>query len=133
MNDLVKIHTYYIYSLEAFTTVFYRGIDLVTVTAEEAAEAAAAAAAAALEVEGASAENIPEVVPAEEDGELTDNQLAARCVVLLNSITSTVFNYVRRGVFEMDKMTVATLLTLRIAVNDGKFIYFVTSYFNSDH
>ena len=30
MNDLVKIHTYYIYSLEAFTTVFYRGIDLVT-------------------------------------------------------------------------------------------------------
>jgi len=29
MNDLVKIHTYYIYSLEAFTQVFYRGIDLV--------------------------------------------------------------------------------------------------------
>lgn len=30
MNDLVKIHTYYIYSLAAFTLVFYRGIDLVT-------------------------------------------------------------------------------------------------------
>ena len=29
MNDLVKMHTYYIYSLEAFTTVFYRGIDMV--------------------------------------------------------------------------------------------------------
>ena len=29
MNDLVKIHTYYIYSLAAFTLVFYRGIDLV--------------------------------------------------------------------------------------------------------
>jgi dynein heavy chain len=29
MNDLVKMHTYYIYSLESFTTVFYRGIDLV--------------------------------------------------------------------------------------------------------
>ena len=120
MNDLVKIHTYYIYSLEAFTTVFYRGIDLVTITAQEAADAAAAAAAIALEVDGAlSAENVPEAAPVVEDGELTDEQLAARCVVLLTSITSTVFNYVRRGVFEMDKLTVATLLTLRIAVNDG--------------
>lgn len=31
MNDLVKIHTYYIYSLAAFTLVFYRGIDLVPI------------------------------------------------------------------------------------------------------
>jgi len=30
MGDLVKIHTYYIYSLAAFTQVFFRGIDLVT-------------------------------------------------------------------------------------------------------
>ena len=98
MNDLVKIHTYYIYSLDAFENVFYRGIDLVK-------------------------EELPE--PDEEGGEVkipdkTDEELAARCVVLLDSITVTVFNYIRRGLFEVDKLTVATLLTLKILVNDKK-------------
>jgi dynein heavy chain len=94
MNDLVKIHTYYIYSLESFTTVFHRGIDLVTA--------------------------IPVEVEAEEKVEATDAELATRCIVLIDSITKTVFNYIRRGVFETDKLTVATLTTLRISVNDGK-------------
>ena len=101
MNDLVKVHTYYIYSLEAFTQVFYRGIDLVPLPKKAPAEAAEGEAA-------------------EDEKELTDEELAARCVVLIDSITKTVFFYVRRGVFETDKLTVATLLTLRIAVNDGK-------------
>ena len=96
MNDLVKIHTYYIYSLEAFTTVFYRGIDVVTHPPS------------------------PREDGVEEEGEKTDAELAARCMVLIDSITRTVFNYIRRGVFETDKITVATLLTLRIACNDGK-------------
>jgi len=96
MNDLVKMHTYYIYSLEAFTTVFYRGIDSVPLVRAPP----------------------PEGAPEGELPELTDEELAARCLVLIDSITRTVFNYVRRGVFEMDKLTVATLLTLRIAVND---------------
>jgi len=52
--------------------------------------------------------------------ELDDDELAKRCVVLIDSITKTVFNYIRRGLFEMDKLTVATLLTIRIAVNDEK-------------
>ena len=61
MNDLVKIHTYYIYSLlEAFTTVFYRGID-----------------------------QVPLDKPVEErkgDGQLNDGA-CVRCVVLTDSIT----------------------------------------------
>jgi dynein heavy chain len=98
MNDLVKMHTYYIYSLEAFTTVFYRGIDGVPLVRE-----------------------VPKDAPeGTELGDLTDAELSARCVVLINSITRTVYNYIRRGVFEVDKLSVATLLTLRIAVNDGK-------------
>lgn len=40
--------------------------------------------------------------------------------MLIDSITKTVFSYIRRGLFEVDKVTVATLLTLRICVNDGK-------------
>ena len=96
MNDLVKIHTYYIYSLEAFTTVFYRGIDKVPLDKKP--------------VEGEE----------EGDGQLNDEALAARCVVLTDSITSTIWNYVRRGLFETDKLTVATLLSLRILANDGR-------------
>lgn len=42
-----------------------------------------------------------------------------RCTVLVDSVTETVFNYVRRGLFERDKLTVATMLTLKILVNDG--------------
>ena len=95
MNDLVKVHTYYIYSLEAFTQVFYRGIDSVTKA----------------KVEGEGEEE--EVDEAEQD-----RLLAERCDVLIKSITSTVFNYIRRGLFEVDKLTVAALMTLRILVND---------------
>ena len=52
--------------------------------------------------------------------EKTDAELLARCNVLLDSITLTVFNYVRRGLFEVDKLTVATMMALKILVNDGK-------------
>ena len=61
MSDLAKIHSYYVYSLAAYTKVFYRGIDLVTDKPE------------------------PEL---DEDGnelpvrvvELDDEELAARCI-----------------------------------------------------
>lgn len=43
----------------------------------------------------------------------------SRCTVLVDAVTTTVFNYVRRGLFERDKLTVATMLTLKIMINDG--------------
>lgn len=101
MNDLVKIHTYYIYSLAAFKKVFFRGIDSVAEKVEEDDE---------------DLEDGEQPVKKEK----TDEELAARCVVLLDSITLTTFNYVRRGLFEVDKLTVATMLALKIMVNDGK-------------
>jgi dynein heavy chain, axonemal len=55
----------------------------------------------------------------DEKRELNDEELARRCGVLIDSITRTVFNYIRRGLFERDKLTVSTLLTLKIMVNDG--------------
>lgn len=45
--------------------------------------------------------------------------LSFRCGVLVDAVTETVFNYVRRGLFERDKLTVATMLTLKILVNDN--------------
>ena len=101
MNDLVKIHTYYIYSLAAFEQVFFRGIDLVKEDLPEPEEGE----------EGEEEAKIPEK---------NDEELAARCIVLIDSITVTIFNYVRRGLFEVDKLTVATLMTLKILVNDKK-------------
>ena len=64
MNDLFKVHTYYIYSLSAFVTIFTRAVDLVSGKndptnpqdeAEEAGGGAAAAAAAASSVAASSA------------------------------------------------------------------------------
>jgi dynein heavy chain len=113
MNDLVKMHTYYIYSLAAFLRVFFQGIDAIP-----AAVSAAAAAAA---------EEDPEEGDEEGEGgatsgpaELTDEELAERCVHLNVSITRTVFNYIRRGLFERDKLTVSTQLTLKIMNTTGR-------------
>mmetsp|Transcript_14602 Transcript_14602/g.45793 ORF Transcript_14602/g.45793 Transcript_14602/m.45793 type:complete len:4603 (+) Transcript_14602:85-13893(+) len=99
MSDLAKIHSYYVYSLAAYTKVFYRGIDLVTDKPEPE-----------LDDEG---NELPVKVV-----ELNDEELAARCIVLNKSITLTTFNYLRRGLFEKDKLTVATLVTTRILVDN---------------
>ena len=63
MSDLAKIHSYYVYSLAAYTKVFYRGIDLVTDKPEPE-----------LDDEG---NELPVKVV-----ELNDEELAARCIVL---------------------------------------------------
>jgi dynein heavy chain len=142
MSDLVKIHTYYIYSLAAFTKVFQYGMDKVSDAAKRAKqhadededEAGKAggdngddAGAERADAEGAERAKDED----DDDGggggggesgsgksglvaEVSDDELAARCVVLAESITLTVFNYVRRGLFETDKLTVATMLTLAI-------------------
>eukprot|EP00903_Cladosiphon_okamuranus_P015249 g14093.t1 len=143
MNDLVKIHSYYIYSLAAFTKVFYQGIDKVTKVIEtpvlpddeppddtEREEKGEGGEDVAGEGRGDGTTEPAEDAPTKEDDELeengdgekhemTDEELAARCVVLVDAVTTTVFNYVRRGLFERDKLTVATMLTLKILVNDG--------------
>ena len=62
MSDLAKIHSYYVYSLAAYTKVFYRGIDLVTDKKVEYDE---------------DGNELPVKVV-----ELTDEELAARCIVL---------------------------------------------------
>lgn len=83
MTDLVKIHSYYIYSLAAFKEIFYRGI-------------------------------------ATTETEVEDVDVSQRCEALRNNITLCVFNYIRRGLFEVDKLTVAALMTFKILVNDKK-------------
>ena len=99
MNDLVKIHTYYIYSLEAFQEVFFRAIDNVSVIKHEAET------------------NDDEFFNPDIDD---DDNISTRCEELIESITHTVFNYIRRGLFEKDKLTVSALMTFKIMINDSK-------------
>lgn len=50
---------------------------------------------------------------------LSDEELDQRCSVLENSITMVMFNYLRRGLFESDKLMVASMLCLRVLVKAG--------------
>lgn len=90
MNDLDKVHTYYIYSLAAFTQVFLQGIKVCPCDAQEV--------------------------------DLTDEEMEKRCNDLIDSITKCVYSYVRRGLFERDKMTVATMLCFQVLLKDGSLI-----------
>jgi dynein heavy chain len=151
MGDLVKIHTYYIYSLAAFTKVFFRGIDLVTSEEARSRQATAELERARLETEGDADDDLKKDGDGEGEGGggegmnkqastmgegdaggedddddgagtgklLSDEEMADRCKVLIDSITSTVFDYIRRGLFERHKLTVTAMLALRIATNDG--------------
>lgn len=109
MNDLHKVHTYYIYSLAAFTQVFLQGISRCPM--EQLSE------------DNEEAEEEEEGNDDDQDNglqsDLTDAEMLKRCQDLTESITSCVYNYVRRGLFERDKMTVATMLCLNILLNNG--------------
>ncbi|KAH8098853.1 hypothetical protein JL720_1823 [Aureococcus anophagefferens] len=45
---------------------------------------------------------------------------AARCVKLIDTCTSVCFNYVRRGLFERDKLTIVSLFVLTLQIADDK-------------
>merc|ERR1719218_85075 len=102
MNDLVKIHTYYIFSLSAFKLTFFRGIDNVTEAKHEDEPEAeenpddgeedgeeGGGDDAGEDEEGEGGEGGEGGAAQEEDlsGGVTDEELAARCVVLNDSIT----------------------------------------------
>ena len=146
MNELFRVHTYYIYSLNAFVVVFLRAIDLVSGENDpnfkheeeededggllddddhhdeeeegKGAEGGDAEADGGEDNAGGLDENGEPVVNIKPG--LDDEALAERCRILMESITSVAFNYLRRGVFEVDKLTIATQLCLRIMVRSGK-------------
>ena len=51
---------------------------------------------------------------------LTDEQVGTRCIALNSSITQSVFNYIRRGLFDKEKLMVATQLVLKILLQKGE-------------
>ena len=49
-----------------------------------------------------------------------DEAIAGRCESLIKVCTQTIFEYIRRGLFERDKLTIATKLGLSILLKEGK-------------
>jgi len=144
MNDLYKIHSYYVYSLNAFVVIFQRGIDVAGGGSAPAANPLAGGKKSGLLSKfKKAAQKVIDVerfhwnkdvlqnarMPSESDHkslgglaskakapaeELDDEQVMQRCTKLENSITGVLFNYLRRGLFGKDKLIVATQLTFLV-------------------
>merc|ERR1719424_691822 len=54
--------------------------------------------------------------------------MAERRVILIDSITFIVFDFIRTGAFERHKLTLAALLVLKICINDGWYSAEEVSY-----
>ena len=57
---------------------------------------------------------------AEELSKMTPEDIAKRCKNLKETITENLFDYLRRGLFEKDKLTVASLLAFTIQKSEGR-------------
>ena len=128
MNELYKIHSFYMFSLESFVIVVNRAIDIVAEELnpkkkkEEEPEGAGEGAGGG---EGGAEENKKEEEGeaeeeqeegAEQDEPLSPRSLMKRVDMLTESITYQAYNYTRRGLLERHKLLVATMLCLRILV-----------------
>lgn len=128
MNNLHKIHTYYMFSLESFVQFFLRGICLAgkPATLSEEEEDQELMAMNELdsnlttdlnELERQISQRVHEIE--ERDVQEAGANLPERLIQLQASVSRIVYNYVRSGLFERDKLTVATLITLRVKVENG--------------
>jgi dynein heavy chain len=138
MNDLHRVHSYYIFSLNAFVVIFQRGIDLVTET-KSASKGFSRFKAAAKKVVntarfGWNQDLLRESRHASDNDlailqgrkqvkgdikELTDDELEARCVTIQTSITEVVYNFLRRGLFETDKLIISSRICFLIMQEAG--------------
>jgi len=131
MNELYKIHSFYMYSLESFVVVVNRAIDSVSEKKKEAPVVTQPKAEGEnqegnkeegkgepeVKPEGeVQPEGKVEEQPEEAVAQLSPRSLKKRIEVLTDVITRFAFNYIRRGLFERHKLIVATMLTLRIMV-----------------
>jgi len=147
MNDLHKIHSYYMYSLNAFVVIFQRGIQL----AQEKLKGGTKSSLKGLsrlkniaktviqterfnwnndmlrsarmpnegELSGMVGGLMAKKKEAAELSQMTPEIIARRCIKLKDKITETLFDYLRRGLFEKDKLTVATMLAFQIQQSEG--------------
>ena len=139
LNSLFKVHSYYIYDLQSFVVIFKRAINLTGEPPEilrgKSEDDAASKGEGETEGAGEDADGGAEEGDQEDNGgvdeegendeekeaneKLINIALGERCKILVDSIQKNVFNYMRRGLMEKDKLMIATLLTLKIGVGNG--------------
>lgn len=132
MNNMYKMHTYYMYSLTSFVFFFLRGIasagvvegsadsdrNLAAVMDDSSSSQQQKDEAVDLEALGEQiAQRVAEIEERDRIAEGTD--LSQRLAQLKSSLTRVVFDFVRTGLFEKDKLTVSTLMTFSILVDEG--------------
>ncbi|KAL3663603.1 hypothetical protein V7S43_011489 [Phytophthora oleae] len=147
MDGLHRMHSYYVYSLNAYVVIFQRGIDLVQPDKESGRPPSSGGGgllgrlkAAAKKVivsqrfqwnsdllladrvvENNSEQDLDVLMKETDQQEMPSNaQIEARCTQLKTSITDVVFTYIRRGLFEKDKLTLATQLCFAILQSEKK-------------
>ena len=147
LKDLETIHTYYVYSLAAFILVFNRGMDSIPVPSKRVESSMDEEQGDVVNDTHAHLEGQDSLADMEEQHfqsslnldfnrtantgamddmenlnvvDMTDEELHNRCSQLIEAITITTFQYVCRGLFDKDKVTVAFLLALRIMVHEGR-------------
>ena len=144
MNDLFRIHSFYMYSLNAFVVIFLRGIDMVSESSDGGAKKGGSLMSRfkkaakkiistqrfswntdllhAMQAKSATTMDIGDIQAKQKAAQangLTDEQVTARCTKLNDSITHSVFDYLRRGLFDKEKLMVATQLVLKILIQKG--------------
>jgi len=132
LNSINKIHNFYQFSLNAFVVVFARGIDNTPGGRKKPGGKKLSFKSIAKKVMGKFDWNVDlllSMIPSRKAGavapepepipEPTPEELQARLVNLLATCTSTVYDYTRRGLFDKDKLTVASLLAFQIMRNEG--------------
>jgi dynein heavy chain len=132
LNSLFRMHTYYIYNLEAFILVLGRSVTACGEPEEilrpklEALSPIGDEAETEKEEGGEDAKEVEDAKEGEEveeepkvDQKAIDRALRSRCKQLIAEIQMQVFNYMRRGLFESDKLVISTLLTLKVMIAEN--------------
>ncbi|KAL4141307.1 hypothetical protein PRNP1_014428 [Phytophthora ramorum] len=147
MDGLHRMHSYYVYSLNAYVVIFQRGIDLVQPEKDPGRPPSSGGGGLLSRLKAAAKKVIVsqrfqwnsdllladrvmdtnteqdlDVLMKETDQEEKPStaQIEVRCTQLNASITDVVFNYIRRGLFEKDKLTLATQLCFSILQSEKK-------------
>eukprot|EP00929_Paragymnodinium_shiwhaense_P077089 TRINITY_DN3967_c2_g1_i1.p1 TRINITY_DN3967_c2_g1~~TRINITY_DN3967_c2_g1_i1.p1 ORF type:complete len:3070 (-),score=1029.42 TRINITY_DN3967_c2_g1_i1:156-9119(-) len=131
LMDLCKMHTFYKYSLDSFVMVVTRAVNSITLRKPKPPKEEKKVEEEEKEEEdgppGSDDEEEEEEAPPEEEEEeeeeiieLTGKELKQRVVQLENVMTYFVFNYTRRGLLDTDKLTVCSMMCMKILTRAGK-------------
>jgi dynein heavy chain, axonemal len=127
MNNLYKMNSYYMFSLNSFIFFFLRGISMNSESEQNNLDMASVDAhgdsqdANTVDLESLGEQIANRVAEIEErDRIAADSDLDVRLSQLKQSVTLVIYDYVRAGLFEKDKLTVLAMMTMQIMVDEGE-------------